>query len=68
MQSFFILWLLGAAVIVVTGIVRDPEQLDRYKAMSLLALGLGWPLLVLVFILGVILWLMGIAVHQVHKH
>jgi hypothetical protein len=67
-QTFLILWLLVAAVIVATVIVRDPGQFDRFKAMSLLALGLGWPLLLLVFVLGVLLWLIGIAVHQFHKH
>jgi len=62
-QTLFILWLLGAVIIVTLGVIRDREPLDWHKGATLLALALSWPLLVVVFSLGVLLCLIGMALH-----
>jgi hypothetical protein len=61
--SCLLVWLIGTAIIMAVGIGRDKEPADRHKLVSLFVIAAGWPLLIIVFVLGVVLWMAGVAIH-----
>lgn len=65
--TLVLVWLLGTSVIVAVGIGRDDEPIDRHKALSLFVIAASWPLLAMAFVLGVLIWLVGLAVHFYQK-
>lgn len=57
-ELVFYIWLLGAALVFV-GVAMTGEASARAEPLWLLALGAAWPLVLLIFLLGWAVTLMG---------
>jgi hypothetical protein len=57
-ELVFYVWLLGATLIFV-GVAMTGEASDRFEGLWLLALAAAWPLVLLIFVLGGLLTVIG---------